>query len=96
MEGYAPSLNHAVPEGTLATAVRLCFPRHLVHKRTDGCLQRCQDRQGEDHVLFILGAVIVWVVIVLFRRLRTPRVTGANLGWMSERWLAEHRASHLP
>jgi hypothetical protein len=24
------------------------------------------------------------------------RVNGANLGWMSEQWLAEHRPSNLP
>jgi hypothetical protein len=27
--------------------------------------------------------------------MRVPgRVNSANLGWMSEQWLAEHRASH--
>jgi hypothetical protein len=48
-------------------------------------------------MLFIVGVVIVLIafVIILGMRVRGG-VNSANLGWMSERWLAEHRASHSP
>jgi hypothetical protein len=36
-------------------------------------------------MLFIIGVVTVLV----------GGVNSPNLGWMSEQWLAEHRASHL-
>ena len=48
-------------------------------------------------MLFIVGLVIVSVAIVIIPRMRLPSaVNAAPLGWMSERWLAEHRASHSP
>jgi hypothetical protein len=44
----------------------------------------------------IIGVFIVVLAVVGVRRLRMPSDTsGPNLGWMSEQWLAEHRASHL-
>ena len=43
-------------------------------------------------MLFIVGAVIALVVIL--PELRVPGGVNAHLGWMSEQWLAEHRASH--
>jgi len=49
---------------------------------------------GENHMLFIVG-VIVLVAAVVIPRMRVPGGEDAtHLGWMSERWLAEHRASH--
>jgi hypothetical protein len=48
-------------------------------------------------MLFIVGVVMVLiaVVIVIIPRMWVPGgVNSANLGWMSEQWLAEHRASH--
>ena len=75
----------------------------LVHKRTDSCLQKCQDRLyaekrrdcGENHMLFIVGVVIALVAIVSVPRMRAAGgVNAAPLGWMSDQWLAEHRASH--
>jgi hypothetical protein len=46
-------------------------------------------------MLFIVGVVIVLIAVVVIPRMRVPGgVNPANLGWMSERWLAEHRASH--
>ena len=48
-----------------------------------------------DHMLFIVGLVMVLMAIVIILRMRVPSgVNSANLGWMSEQWLAEHRASH--
>jgi hypothetical protein len=45
-------------------------------------------------MLFIVGVVIVLITVVIIPRMRVPGgVNSANLGWMSERWLAEHRAS---
>ena len=49
-------------------------------------------------MLFIVGiaiALIAIVVIPLYGRMRVPGgVNSAQLGLMSEQWLAEHRASH--
>ena len=45
-------------------------------------------------MLFIIGAVIVSIAVGIIPRLRLPgSVNSANLGCMSEQWLAEHRAS---
>jgi hypothetical protein len=46
-------------------------------------------------MLFIVGVVVALIAVVILPRMRVPRrVNSANLGWMSEQWLAEHRASH--
>lgn len=46
-------------------------------------------------MLFIVGLVIVSVAVVIITRMRLPSgVNAAPLGWMSEQWLTEHRASH--
>ncbi len=46
-------------------------------------------------MLFIVGVVIALIAVVIIPRMWVSgRVNSANLGWMSERWLAEHRASH--
>jgi hypothetical protein len=48
-------------------------------------------------MLFIVGLVIVSVAVVIILRMRVPGgVKAAPFGWMSEQWLAEHRASHSP
>jgi len=46
-------------------------------------------------MLFIVGIVVALTAVVIVPRMRVPDgVNSANLGWMSGRWLAEHRASH--
>ncbi len=46
-------------------------------------------------MLFIVCAVIGLIAFVIIPRMRVPGgVNSANLGWMSEQWLTEHRASH--
>lgn len=46
-------------------------------------------------MLFIVGVVIVFIAVVIMPRLRVQGgVNSADLGWMSEQWLAEHRAAH--
>lgn len=46
-------------------------------------------------MLFIVGIVVVLVASGAIHRMRVPGgVNHAHLGWMSEQWLAEHRASH--
>jgi hypothetical protein len=47
----------------------------------------------ENYMLLILGAVIVSTAVVIIPRMRVPGANGSALGWMSEQWLAEHRAS---
>ena len=53
------------------------------------------DLTAANHMLFIVGVVIALIAVVIIPRMWVPRgVNSANLGWMSEQWLAEHRASH--
>jgi hypothetical protein len=48
-------------------------------------------------MLLNVGLVIVSIAVALIPRMRVPgRVNAVPLGWMSEQWLAEHRASHSP
>lgn len=63
-----------------------------------GQLAACHDRDtpacGDDHMFFIGGIGIVLIASGIILRMSVPRgVNSANLGWMSEQWLAEHRAS---
>lgn len=69
--------------------------------RTDSFLAACQDdcgarrpRGAQSHMLFIVGLVTALIAVVSNpRMLVSGGVKSANLGWMSEQWLAEHRAS---
>jgi hypothetical protein len=52
-------------------------------------------RHMESCMLLIVGAIIALITVVIIPRVRVPGgVNGSALGWMSEQWLAEHRASH--
>jgi hypothetical protein len=43
----------------------------------------------------VVGIVVVLTAVVITPRMRVPGgVNSVNLGWMSEHWVAEHRASH--
>lgn len=45
-------------------------------------------------MLFIIVVLIALTAVVISARLRVPGgVNPADLGWMSQRWLAEYRAS---
>jgi hypothetical protein len=46
-------------------------------------------------MLVITGLLVVLIAVVAIPRLRLPFTTDANLGWMSDRWLAEQRATKL-
>jgi hypothetical protein len=74
-----------------------------VHNRTDGRRKTTQngyavpDCSGRLHFMMLLigiGAalIITTIVVTKLRALRAPATP--NLGWMSEQWLAEHRAMH--
>jgi hypothetical protein len=44
--------------------------------------------------MLFVGIVVVLVATAMIARMRVRRrVNGADLGWMSEAWLAAHRAS---
>ena len=46
-------------------------------------------------MLSIVGILIALLAVVVISGMRVPGgVNSSNLGWMSEQWLAEHRASH--
>jgi hypothetical protein len=48
-------------------------------------------------MLLTIGVLFTLTAGIIATRLHAPRgLHGAPLGWMSEQWLAEHRASHLP
>ena len=58
-------------------------------------IRREKPSYREHHMLFIVGVVILLVTVMIIPRMRMPDgMNAANLGWMSERWLVEHRASH--
>ena len=47
-------------------------------------------------MLLTLGVLFTVIAVWIYRKMRGPTDTGGpNLGWMSEQWLAEHRAQHL-
>jgi hypothetical protein len=49
----------------------------------------------ENSMLLIFGAIIASIAIAIIPKRRRPHgVNGSALGWMSEQWLADHRASH--
>ena len=49
---------------------------------------------GRDHMLLIVGVVIVLIAVVIIPKMRVPGgVNASTRGWMSDKWLAEHRAS---
>ena len=78
------------------------MPDGRVHKRTDSQRAACQDRYtppacGDNNMFLIVGIGIVLIAVGIIPRMRVPGgVNSADLGWMSEQWLAEHRASHSP
>jgi hypothetical protein len=46
-------------------------------------------------MLFTVVTLLVLVAVVVIRRMRVSGATHtAQFGWMSEQWLAEHRALH--
>jgi hypothetical protein len=46
-------------------------------------------------MLLLIGLVVaLTVAVVISRSQRAGRMNGRDLGWMSEQWLAEQRASH--
>ena len=47
-----------------------------------------------ENMLFVIGAFITLTTVVALSRVRVPGgVNAAKLGWMSEQWMAEQRAS---
>jgi hypothetical protein len=44
-------------------------------------------------MLLVTGALISLTLVAILSAFRAGR-NAATLGWMSERWLAEYRASH--
>ena len=53
-------------------------------------------RPWRENMLLIIVALIASGAIVIGSRVRIQgRANGAQLGWMSQQWLADYRASHL-
>ena len=71
------------------SAQTVTLPRVKIALRRPDC--------GDNHMLFIVGVVIALIAVVIIPWMRLPGgLNSANLGSMSERWLAEHRAAHSP
>lgn len=73
---------------------RVCTSEQTVGLRT--CNDRGTPRKdpivGDNPMFFIVGLVVALVVVVVLPRMLVR--DGANdLGWMSQQWLAEQRAS---
>jgi hypothetical protein len=47
-------------------------------------------------MLLAIAVLVTLTMVVIGSRVRARRhASSADLGWMSEQWLSEHRASHL-
>ncbi|HEY5616727.1 MAG TPA: hypothetical protein VIK60_02220 [Vicinamibacterales bacterium] len=47
-------------------------------------------------MMLTIAVLLTLTVAGIIRRVRVPGgVNARQLGWMSEQWLTEHRASHL-
>ena len=71
----------------------------LVHKRRAGTRNSSTDRLWEVNpvplMLIFIGALITLTTALVIHKVRVSnRADAANLGEVSEQWLAEHRASH--
>ena len=73
-----------------------------VHNRTDssGWIRDDRGSQGASAcrttiMLFTLAVLVAaGGALILYKAQVAGRFNPADLGWMSEQWLAEHRASH--
>jgi hypothetical protein len=45
-------------------------------------------------LLIGIGAALIAAIVVMAKLRATRLAAPPNLGWMSEQWLAEHRAVH--
>ena len=76
-----------LPDAVCTSAQTVTLPRVRIVGRRPQC--------GENHMLFIGGVAIVLIAVGIIPRMLVPGgVNSANLGCVSEQWLAEHRASH--
>lgn len=75
------------PDALCTSAQTVSWPRVRIALRRLDC--------GDNHMIFFVGAGIVLIAVGTIPRVRVRGgVLSANLGWMSQQWLAEHRASH--
>ena len=77
--------------------------RCSVHNRTDRPQRKRQNRSYVSgtslrhiHMVVIFAVLITATAVWSLRRGVPGSGSSANLGWMSEQWLSEHRAGHAP
>jgi hypothetical protein len=63
------------------------------HGQTDKIVPRRGRCRWCEHMLLAIRTLISQIVVVTLARVRAGK-NAAALGWMSEQWLAEYRASH--
>jgi hypothetical protein len=71
-------------------------PKRTAGHRADvsGWLSDEETGFRRNYMLFTV-VVVMLIVIVKIPAMRVPRrLNAASLGWMSQQWLAEYRASH--
>jgi hypothetical protein len=90
-----PRSNHQGPSGRRAGALMRCAIENSGQQLCWLQFWHGGMEPVEHYMLLILGAVIASIAVVIIPRTRVrDGLNGAHLGWMSEQWLAEHRASH--
>jgi hypothetical protein len=83
--------------GTIAT-----FMPPAYESRGDGTVLKCTDRRRgtcqnqwslvpATYMFLTIGFLVILAALTLVLR---PRAAAKSEGWMSEQWLAEHRAAH--
>jgi hypothetical protein len=66
-----------------------------VLKCTDGGRTTCQNGSRIALVASMLLTIGFLVILAAMTLVLRPRATAKSEAWMSEQWLAEHRASHM-
>jgi hypothetical protein len=90
----AAGCRRAVPEFTRSDACAQAHRQWSVEVQRSRYAERGSD-YGDYSMFFIVSVIIALVAVGSLPRMRVPGgVNAADLGWMSEQWLAEHRASH--
>jgi hypothetical protein len=93
---YTWAQDCAVRYGTRGTAGLDAVPQRLLDS---DCAQAHRQLpmqvkgSGKSYMWFTIGALIVLVAVAIVPRLRVAGRADADLGWMSDQWLTEQRAS---
>ena len=89
-----PKLTFQHSRRSNASCELLCISAQTVSVPRGSMVVGEKTRDAQSYMLFIVGLVTALIAVVSIPRMRVSGgVNSANLGWMSQQWLAEHRAS---